>query len=118
MNPSGRLPVTVPRHVGAQPTTYLGSALARRTKVSSIDPSPLYPFGHGLSYTSVRWERVECQGREWRPPTGPAEPAVMATDGQIDVAVTVTNVGSVSAPRWSSSTCTTRSPRSPGPPSA
>ena len=54
--------MSVPRHVGAQPSTYLGSTLARRTKVSSVDPSALYPFGHGLSYTSFRWEGAECQG--------------------------------------------------------
>ena len=43
VTPSGRLPVSVPRHAGAQPTTYLGSALAQRSKVSSIDPSPALP---------------------------------------------------------------------------
>ena len=80
-NPSGRLPVSVPRHVGAQPTTYIGSTLARRSTVSSIDPSPLYPFGHGLSYTTFCWEDIEGQG------------APVPTDGTLSVGLTVRNVG-------------------------
>ena len=80
-NPSGRLPVSVPRHVGAQPTTYIGSTLARRSTVSSIDPSPLYPFGHGLSYTTFGWEDIEAQA------------AQVPTDGTIGVALTVRNTG-------------------------
>src|SRR5690606_6872462 len=47
--PSGRLPVSVPRLPGGQPTTYLTSKLGHRSDVSSADPTPLYPFGHGLS---------------------------------------------------------------------
>jgi beta-xylosidase len=80
-NPSGRLPVSVPRHAGAQPTTYIGSTLAQRSTVSSIDPSPLYSFGHGLSYTTFRWEDIDGQA------------AQVATDGAIGVGVTVRNVG-------------------------
>lgn len=80
-NPSGRLPVSVPRHVGAQPTTYIGSTLARRSTVSSIDPSSLYPFGHGLSYTTFGWEDIEAQA------------AQVPTDGTIGVALTVRNTG-------------------------
>lgn len=54
--PSGRLPVSVPRGPGGQPWTYLTPRLGYATEVSSVDPSPLYPFGHGLSYTSFAWE--------------------------------------------------------------
>src|SRR6266699_3905445 len=43
---SGRV---VPR--GAQPA-YLAPPLASRSAVSSVDPTPLFPFGHGLSYTT------------------------------------------------------------------
>jgi len=82
VNPSGRLPVSVPRHAGAQPTTYLGPVLSHRTTVSAIDPDALYPFGHGLTYTAFRWTDV----------SGPAS-AQVPTDGAVTVGLTVTNVG-------------------------
>ena len=77
VNPSGRLPVSVPRHAGAQPTTYLGPVLAHRSTVSAIDPDALYPFGHGLSYTAFRWDgRIQRPGVRTRcPPTAPSPSA-------------------------------------------
>jgi beta-xylosidase len=82
VNPSGRLPVSVPRHAGPQPATYIGPVLAHRTTVSAIDPGALYPFGHGLSYTTFGWEDIE----------GPTS-AEVPTDGVITVGLTVANVG-------------------------
>jgi beta-xylosidase len=88
VNPSGRLPVGVPRHPGGQPGTYLAPPLGRRNRASSVDPTPLFPFGHGLSYTRFRWDEVTVDGR---PPGG--APAEVATDGELEVALTVTNAG-------------------------
>jgi beta-glucosidase len=53
VQPSGRLPVQIPRHPGGQPGTYLQPRLgAVHTGVSNLDPTPLYAFGHGRSYTT------------------------------------------------------------------
>ncbi|GHB03491.1 beta-glucosidase [Streptomyces clavifer] len=81
VNPSGRLPVGVPHGPGGQPWTYLQPPLGRANGVSNLDPTPLYPFGHGLSYTSFAWG----------PGTG--VPAELPTDGACDLGITVTNTG-------------------------
>ncbi|GAA2667190.1 MULTISPECIES: glycoside hydrolase family 3 N-terminal domain-containing protein [Actinosynnema] len=52
VNPSGKLPVQVPRGPAGQPSTYLRPQLGGPSSISSADPTPLFPFGHGLSYTS------------------------------------------------------------------
>lgn len=69
INPSGRLPVSVPATPGAQPSSYLAAPLGRRTDVSNIDPSAAFPFGAGLGYSSFDWradtaEVIEISTRE------------------------------------------------------
>ena len=59
VNPSGHLPVSFPTRGGGQPGTYLGAALANLSQVSSVDPTPLFAFGHGLSYAPTTWLGVE-----------------------------------------------------------
>jgi beta-xylosidase len=91
VSPSGRLPVSIPRDAGGQPATYLGPPLAHKSTVSSVDPTALYPFGHGLTYTSFRWEEIECQAVGWS--ADGSSPAQVPTDGLISVSLTVANVG-------------------------
>ena len=55
VNPSGRLPVSFPGAGSTQPGTYLAAPLGQRSQVSTVDPTPLFPFGHGLSYAPVTW---------------------------------------------------------------
>jgi beta-xylosidase len=82
VNPSGRLPVSVPRHPGAQPSTYLAASLAGRSGVSNIDPTAAYPFGHGLGYSTFEWTAV---------PTGEQS---IPTSGTVELSMTLTNTGS------------------------
>jgi beta-xylosidase len=87
--PSGRLPVSVPRSTGGQPWTYLAPMLGHRSEVSTIDPTPAYPFGHGLSYTAFAWDDVRVDGR----PANADEPVPMRTDSAVSVSLTVRNTG-------------------------
>jgi beta-xylosidase len=58
-NPSGRLPVSFPGAGTNQPSSYLAARLGHRSDVSVVDPTPLFPFGHGLTYAPVTWTGVE-----------------------------------------------------------
>jgi len=59
VNPSGRLPVSLPRSAGAQPYTYLHPILGGPTEVTSADSTPAAPFGFGLSYASFAHEALQ-----------------------------------------------------------
>ncbi|MPY39231.1 glycosyl hydrolase [Streptomyces phyllanthi] len=82
INPSGHLPVQVPGDTAGQPGTYLAPPLALKSDgVSNIDPTPAFPFGHGLSYTTFTIEDVE------------ADAETIAVDGSVTVRATFTNTG-------------------------
>lgn len=80
VNPSGRLPVTLPRSAGAQPYTYLHPQLGGDGEVSNLLNSPAAVFGHGLSYTNFEYGALKV-------------PAEVGTDDAITASVTVTNTG-------------------------
>ena len=86
VTPSGRLPVGVPAVAGGQPGTYLAPPLGRHNDgISTLDPRPLFPFGHGLTYTEFRYDDIAV------------DRACIGTDGQVELSVTVHNTGDVDA---------------------
>ena len=82
VNPSGRLPVSMPRSTGAQPYSYLQPILGGPSGVTTSDPTPLRPFGFGLSYTAFAYSDLL------------ADPSVQS-GGTFEAAVTVTNTGAL-----------------------
>ncbi|MCI1019058.1 glycoside hydrolase family 3 C-terminal domain-containing protein [Microbacterium sp. C5A9] len=82
--PSGRLPVSLPRSAGAQPYSYLHPVLGGRTDVTSADPTPVRPFGFGLSYTTFAHDDLVV-------------PATVAAGETFRATVRVRNTGSIEA---------------------
>lgn len=81
-NPSGKLPLSLPRSTGGQPYVYLHPILGGPSDVTSTDTTPTRPFGFGLSYTTFEYSDLTV------------DPTV-AAGGTFKAAVTVTNTGAV-----------------------
>jgi beta-glucosidase len=88
VSPSGKLPVTVPRAVGQVPIYYNHKNTGRppaadkyTSKYWDLPVTPLYPFGHGLSYTTFSYSDLRLSA----PRIGPA--------GALTVSALITNTG-------------------------
>jgi beta-glucosidase len=89
VNPGGKLPVTFPRAVGQLPLYYNHKSTGRppdlnnkyTSKYLDVPWTPLFPFGHGLSYTRFRIEKLQLSARSIR------------ADAKLTVSVEVENAG-------------------------
>lgn len=90
VNPSGKLPVTFPRNVGQIPIFHSHRNTGRppseeekyTSKYIDVPWTPLYPFGHGLSYTTFAYDALQV-----------ASQRVSKDALQQQVSVRVTNTG-------------------------
>jgi beta-glucosidase len=89
-NPSGKLPVSFPRAVGQIPIYYNRDVTGRpataerfTSKYLDLPTTPLFPFGHGLSYTTFEYGDLVLSAD------------TIAPDGRVSVSATVTNTGKV-----------------------
>ncbi len=87
-NPGGKLPVTFPRTAGQEPLYYNQPTTGRppttekyTSKYLDVPTGPLFPFGHGLSYTTFRLSNLRL-----------GAPRITST-GSVDVTVDVENTG-------------------------
>jgi len=79
-NPSGKLPITVPRSVGQLPDYYYQKPSAKREYLGT-STEPLFPFGSGLSYTTFQYANLRLA------------PDTIGTAGKTKVTIDVTNSG-------------------------
>lgn len=85
IEPSGRLPLSWPRHVGQQPTYYNQIDAQHGYRYADLTQEPAWVFGEGLSYTTVAYSGLRLD-------------ASALTRGQtVRATVTVTNTGARAA---------------------
>ncbi|WP_433294859.1 glycoside hydrolase family 3 N-terminal domain-containing protein [Actinoplanes sp. CA-030573] len=85
IEPSGRMPLSVPRHVGQQPVYYNQIRGQHGTRYADLTQEPLFVFGEGLSYSPVTYSDLTVSPE-------------VATDGVVTASVTLTNTGTRPSP--------------------
>lgn len=83
VNPSGKLPVTMPRSVGQLQMIYNHKPSQYFQKYKDGESTPLYPFGHGLSYTTFAYDHLSVAKRRLQP------------SDSVKVSIEVSNIGKV-----------------------
>ena len=64
VNPSGKLPICIPKSVGQLPLYYTCKPSGRGYAYCDDDGAPLYPFGFGLSYTSFSFSDIRLSVKD------------------------------------------------------
>jgi beta-glucosidase len=64
VEPAGRLPVSIPRHVGQQPTYYNQVRGQHGHRYADLTQDPQFVFGEGLGYTTVEWSEPAIEQAE------------------------------------------------------
>jgi beta-glucosidase len=59
LNPSGKLTISIPVHVGQQPVFYSQVRGQHGDRYADLPQEPLFPFGHGLSYTQYHYSNLQ-----------------------------------------------------------
>lgn len=67
LNPSGKLSVSIPRHVGQQPVFYSQVRGQHGDRYADLTQEPLFSFGHGLSYTRFGYDRFLIENPRIKP---------------------------------------------------
>ncbi|MDR2294482.1 MAG: glycoside hydrolase family 3 C-terminal domain-containing protein [Microbacterium sp.] len=81
IEPSGRLPISFARHVGQQPTYYNQIRGQHGDRYADLTQAPAWPFGHGLSYTTITYDRLTLDAESY------------GRDDTVRARVTLSNVG-------------------------
>lgn len=81
--PSGRLPITFPRHAGQLPVYYNQIRGQHGNRYADLTQDPAFAFGEGLSYTTFAYGEVVIDGAD----------TPFATDGIVHASVTLANTG-------------------------
>jgi beta-glucosidase len=88
INPSGRLPITIPRHVGQLPV-YYQRIRGEHGGYADIAEAPAYAFGYGLGYSPITYVTSKVDKNSYRLGENVTVTVIVRNDGARDAAEVV-----------------------------